>query len=704
MAFDADMIEIVALYREESLEGLDTMESCLLRLDLGTADTEIINEIFRAAHSIKGGGATFGFTEISDFAHHVETFLDEIRQNLRPVTKIGVDLVLQSVDCMRAMLSELDSNEGVDKTRAEQLELEFKALLNQAPTTDSEPQQSTEEKTPVENKATSVGWEIVFNPEPQIFKSGNDPLKLFTELSDLGELKITAKDFDKLDFHKGNPEHCALSWHIRLYTDAALEQIEELFTWVRNECELEITPIAAPATPTGMFVIAPIKETDDTEQTKTLPDPATAKPVKHKAQKSAPPGKSVDSKKAAKPVAKKQESGSIRVNTDKVDALINLVGELVITQSMLSRFGRDTDPSQIDDLKEGLAQLSHNTRDLQESVMRIRMMPISFAFSRFPRLVRDTSSTLGKEVELRLMGEDTELDKTVLEKIGDPLVHLVRNSLDHGLETPEVRTAAGKPATGILTLGAFHEGGNIVIQVSDDGAGINTQRVLKKAQERGLIQPGEELSPDRINNLIFMAGFSTADEVSDLSGRGVGMDVVRRNIADLGGQVSLKSEVGKGSTFTIRLPLTLAILDGQLIKVHQQTYIIPLISIVETVQVSLEKIGLLAGKDELFRLRDEYIPILRLYDLFSVAGSNQELAERLLVVVEANNQRFGVLVDDLLEQQQVVIKSLESNFMQTQAISGATILGDGTVALIIDIRGLVQLSMDIEEHRQHKAA
>jgi two-component system chemotaxis sensor kinase CheA len=322
------------------------------------------------------------------------------------------------------------------------------------------------------------------------------------------------------------------------------------------------------------------------------------------------------------------------------------------------------------------------------------MLPMSFAFSRFPRLVRDTGNALGKKVELRLTGEATELDKTVLEKIGDPLVHLVRNSLDHGLETPEVRLAAGKPETGVLELNAYHEGGNIVIEVIDDGAGINKEKVLAKARERGLIGADEQLTDERISNLIFMAGFSTVDKVSDLSGRGVGMDVVRRNIADLGGHVTLKTETGVGSTFTIRLPLTLAILDGQLIRVGKQPYVISLVSIVETIQTSAEKINEIAGNSELFKLRDEYLPVLRLHDLFGIEPDSTCLDDGLLVVVEAGGSRAGLFVDDLLDQQQVVIKSLEANFKQTPGISGATILGDGTVALIIDIPGLIQMFYD----------
>jgi two-component system chemotaxis sensor kinase CheA len=378
-----------------------------------------------------------------------------------------------------------------------------------------------------------------------------------------------------------------------------------------------------------------------------------------------------------------------------VDLLINLVGELVITQSMLNQVGSllaQHGGPEVEALFNGLAQLERNTRELQENVLQIRMLPISFAFNRFPRLVRDLSNKLGKKVELVLTGEQTEVDKTVLEKIGDPLVHLVRNSLDHGLETPEARTAAGKPEQGRLELSAQHESGNIVIRISDDGAGLNREKILRKAIERGLVSEKEELSDERIDNLIFMPGFSTADQVSDLSGRGVGMDVVKRNINDLGGTVSIQSEPGKGSTVTIRLPLTLAILDGQLARVGKETYILPLISIVESLRMQPGNLKRIAGVTEVYHFRNQYIPVIRLNRLFGVAEATEELLEGLLVVVETDGQLAGLFVDRLLGQQQVVIKSLETNFQQLPGISGATILGDGQVALIFDIPGLVQLN------------
>lgn len=680
MSIDIDIAEIAQLFIEESVEGLDIMESGLLNLDLGAADPETMNAIFRAAHSIKGGGATFGFTEISEFAHHVETLLDEMRQGQRSVTSDAVDLLLQSVDCIKDMINSL-ADGSVDTTRAKELEAQLEHMLSMP--TDSP--ESLDQSPAIASKQTvqhTVGWEIEFEPFPQMYRSCNDPLRIFRELQSLGDLDVCCIGADRLRFGQFDPEDCVLSWKLLLNGDVEKGQIEEVFAWVTDECRLTLTPLVEEVERPDP-VDSEGQESDSKDSGVELSDEGSDAP------QSAPPKS--PAKKASGKSSGSQEGGSIRVNIDKVDALINLVGELVITQSMLSRFNGDFDFTQIQSLREGLTQLARNTRELQESVMAIRMLPISFAFSRFPRLVRDTGNALGKKVELRLTGQNTELDKTVLEKIGDPLVHLVRNSLDHGLETPEERVAAGKPETGILELNAYHEGGNIVIEVIDDGAGINKERVLAKARERGLVGVDEQLSDDRINNLIFMAGFSTADEVSDLSGRGVGMDVVRRNIGDLGGNVSVHSEQGIGSKFTIRLPLTLAILDGQLVRVGTQSYIISLVSIVETIQTSVDNVSRIAGKTELFKLREEYLPVLRLHELFGIEADSDCIGDGLLVVAEANGQRVGVFVDDLLEQQQVVIKSLEANYMKMVGISGATILGDGTVALILDVPGLIQM-------------
>ena len=501
--------------------------------------------------------------------------------------------------------------------------------------------------------------------------------------------------------------------------DVTREQLEELFAWVIDDCTLRIEAVddAAPggvvnrpagaATPgstetdvVGVTVQAK-PETGATEQTpvNNVVDPADVE-VKHpdpvaggtRVPAKAASGGPESAGRTGKPDAASRESASIRVSTEKIDTLLNLVGELVITQSMLQRFGNIDDTLDINELRDGLIQLERHTRELQESVMQIRMLPISFCFSRFPRLVHDLSNKLGKKIDLKIEGQTTELDKTVLEKIGDPLVHLVRNSLDHGIEHADVRLAAGKPETGTITLSASHQGGNVVIQVIDDGAGINKDKVLAKARSKGLVGPDEVPPDDRIFQLIFAAGFSTADVVSDVSGRGVGMDVVKRNIQDLGGRVEIASEAGKGSTFTIRLPLTLAILDGQLVRVAGTTYVISLLSILETIQVAAEEINVVPGHGRYYSMRDRYIPVVSLAEQFGLRPPEAESRGGLLVVLEVAGQQFGLFVDELLDQQQVVIKSLEENYRQIEGLAGATILGDGSVALILDAQGLAPKS------------
>jgi two-component system chemotaxis sensor kinase CheA len=415
----------------------------------------------------------------------------------------------------------------------------------------------------------------------------------------------------------------------------------------------------------------------------------------------AKPAQTVQAAQAAKPEAdaKSAGGGSIRVDTGKIDQLINLVGELVITQSMLSLMGETFTLDRLEQLQSGLAQLERHTRALQESVMNIRMLPIGFVFNRLPRLVHDLSTKLGKRAELRLSGEQTEVDKSVIEQISDPLMHLVRNSLDHGIELPHERREIGKPETGQVLLNAYHRGGAIVIEISDDGRGLDTDRILAKAVERGLVDAGAGLAPAQVHELIFHPGFSTAEQVTDVSGRGVGMDVVRRNIEALGGRIEIKSQPGRGSTFAIHLPLTLAILDGQTVAVGKEIYIAPLVSIIESISLTEDKVSTFIGKGETFRLRGEYLPIIRLHEVFGVAGGHAEkLTDGLLMVVEGQGLKCGLFVDNVLGQQQVVIKSLEENYRRIEGVSGATILGDGSVALILDVPGLIRLARQERPH------
>jgi two-component system chemotaxis sensor kinase CheA len=684
-----DLSQFHQVFFEESYEGLDVMESALLNIDVSAIDDETINEIFRAAHSIKGGSGTFGFKEIAEFTHVVETLLDLIRSDQFEMKTDHVDLFLESVDCIRTMINQFESGTSCDMGIAGELKVAFNVLLDADNTKDSgdiDADSKVDESH--DGSSGSDGWKIYFKPELDILRTGNDAVRMFRELSELGELSVIAVIDEIPSIADIDPESCYMAWNLTLLGSATEAQVNEVFEWVVDDSDLVITPAGLQSD-----VLEPVKDIAASEQTvaseneKSVP---SAKAEKNKvAEKEVKP--SVTKKVVAKKEAK-TENASIRVGTDKIDDLINMVGELVITQSMLSELGKDFSIENMPKLMEGLAQLSMHTRELQENVMRIRMLPISFAFSRFPRLVHDMSKNLNKKVELVLLGEQTELDKTVMERIGDPLVHLVRNSLDHGLELPEKRLAAGKDETGKITLNAFHQGGNIIIQIIDDGGGLNKERILSKAIENGLVSESDTLTDDQINDLVFLPGFSTAEAVTDISGRGVGMDVVRRNIQELNGSVEVESTEGKGSVFTIRLPLTLAILDGQLISVGEQVYIFPLVSIVESIQTQDHMIHRVSGGCDVLRLRKEYIPIVKLWDVFNVKPKHETVDNGLLVIVEGDNIKIAVLVDDLLGQQQVVIKSIRENYRPVHGVSGATILGDGTVSLILDISGLIKLA------------
>lgn len=701
-----DMSQFHDAFFEESFEGLEIMESELLALDVGEADTEIINTIFRAAHSIKGGAGTFGFMNVSEYTHVMETLLDEMRDGTRPVTQEATNALLESVDVLKAMLEAArDKTDSDEEAAAVQRAILEKILAGDEGTVAVEvltdlPAEAQVASSEVEG---ANGWLIRFLPFTDMMMAGNDPVRMLRALDALGEITVVA-DLAKLPpFTELTPEDIYLSWEITLLGDASKDDVSEVFEWVEDECELTIEALSASVTSGVGVVDTTTAEAPEPEQVVTPkpiaavsePAPAVSAVVKPVAAKSV--------EKPIKAAAKKStasEATSIRVGIDKVDEIINLVGELVITQSMLDQAGEDLEAKAESEgssdtteillrLRNGLAQLERNTRELQEGVMRIRMLPISFVFSRMPRLVHDLSGKLNKKIDLVVTGEETELDKTVMENIGDPMVHLVRNALDHGIETPDIRVAAGKPEMGTLGLNAFHQGGNIVIQITDDGAGINKDRVLAKAIEKGIVSPDDSLTDDEINNLIFAPGFSTADVVTDVSGRGVGMDVVRTSINKLNGSVDVTSEEGKGSTFTIRLPLTLAILDGQLVTVGNESYVIPLISIVESIQIDRKNINAVAGKAEVYKLRNHYIPIIRSRQVFGLKDETTDLHDSLMVVVEVGNSHAGIIVDDLQGQQQVVIKSLETNYRKVETMSGATILGDGTVALIWDVAGMV---------------
>ncbi len=650
-----DMQRFHATFFEESREGLEAMEAGLLSLEQGSRDDDLINSIFRAAHSIKGGAATFGFEAVASFTHLLETLLDEFRSGKRALDAESIDAMLASVDVLRELLAEAEHGQAADLGMVQAMQARLNAILSGQPAPKAAAQAAVEE--------VPEAWQIGFVPAPSMFMSGNDPLRIIRELEGLGTLKVASRPERLPGFDKMDPLEAYLAWDLGLIGKVPRKQIEDVFAWVEDECELDIRPdtTAVPAVPAAPQAAA------------APATPATAGPAA-----------------AAAPAPAHHEAAaetSIRVSVDKVDALINLVGELVITQAMLKQVSGSIDQTQAERLFAGLEQLERNTRDLQEAVIGVRMLPVDAVFRRFPRLVRDLSTRLGKHVRLRTVGEGTELDKGLIEKIADPLVHLVRNSIDHGLESPEARVAAGKEETGTITLAASHQGGHIVIEVSDDGRGLNRDKILAKAVERGLAVP-DNPTDSQVWDLIFQPGFSTADQVTDLSGRGVGMDVVRRNIQALGGEVQIESHTGHGTRTLIRLPLTLAILDGMTVSVAEETLILPLAYVLEALQPQPEDIRTMSGEGRVLRVRGEYLPILSLSDYYGYG--QRRSGESLVVVVEGDGQKIALEVDELLGQQQVVVKNIENNYRRIAGVSGATILGDGRVALIVDIGGLVR--------------
>ncbi|WP_101924766.1 chemotaxis protein CheA [Luteimonas rhizosphaerae] len=646
-----DMQRFHATFFEESREGLEAMEAGLLQLEQGDRDAELINSIFRAAHSIKGGAATFGFDAVAALTHVLETLLDELRAGKRAVTGPAIDAMLASVDVLRALLGEAETGQPADPQASQAVQARLNAVLS-----------GTEAPGPVAVEATAPpqadpsGWQIGFTPAPSLFMSGNDPLRIIRELDGLGSLAVACRTERLPAFAQLDPLEAYLAWDLGLVGAVPRSAVDEVFAWVEDDCELDIQPVfPAAAVDAGVATEA---------------DPANAAPGAADARGPQEPAES-----------------SIRVSTDKIDGLINLVGELVITQAMLKQVSSNLDPVLAERLFEGLDQLERNTRDLQEAVIGVRMLPVEAVFRRFPRLVRDLSARLGKQVRLRTLGEGTELDKGLIEKIADPLVHLVRNSIDHGLELPDARVAAGKDQTGTITLAASHQGGHIVIEVGDDGRGLDRERILAKAAERGLAVP-EKPTDAQVWDLIFQPGFSTADAVTDLSGRGVGMDVVRRNIQALGGEVQLESVLGRGTRVVIRLPLTLAILDGMTVAVGEETMILPLSHVIEALQPQAEDMRTMAGDGRVLRVRGEYLPLVSLNTYYRYGQPRRE--DPLVVVVEGDGQKLALEVDELVGQQQVVVKNLENNYRRIDGVSGATILGDGRVALIVDVGGLVR--------------
>jgi two-component system chemotaxis sensor kinase CheA len=742
-----DITQFYQTFFDEADELLAQMEQLLLNLDIGHPDPEDLAAIFRAAHSIKGGAATFGFTALTETTHILESLLDRARNNELVLRKDMIDTFLETKDVLSGQLADYrasaEPDAAVAKAICAKLDQLYKESLGQpaAAASAASAQGAGDGHAPehVVQQAVEAAVEL----------SGNEPAQTGaasaagtaasatgtngTASADGGpHLKITLRGVDEKDQELlaeelGNLGHIVGQIKVGgdltlwLQTDVTSDDIIAVCCFVIDDSQISIgrgtapvdesqegepgtpataehapapapapapTPAAAPqaraAAPTHELFDAPAAAAPAPAATAVV---VAASPTAAPAA-AAPAAPAAEGDRKARPAAAgAAEGSSIRVGVEKVDQLINLVGELVITQAMLAETTSTFDPALHDRLFNGMAQLERNARDLQEAVMSIRMMPMDYVFSRFPRLVRDLAAKLGKEVELVTFGQATELDKSLIERIIDPLTHLVRNSLDHGIETVEARRAAGKDSTGQLVLSAAHHGGNIVIEVSDDGAGLRRDKILAKAAKQGM-QVSESMTDDEVWNLIFLPGFSTAEQVTDVSGRGVGMDVVKRNIQSMGGHVEISSQAGKGSTTRIVLPLTLAILDGMSVKVGNEIFILPLNFVMESLQPQAEDIYTVANGERVVRVRGEYLPLVALHEVFSVEDAKSEPTQGIVTIMQTEGRRFAMLIDELVGQQQVVVKNLETNYRKVHGISAATILGDGSVALIVDVAAL----------------
>jgi len=682
-----DMSQFYQVFFDEADELLAEMEKLLLALDVSAPDSEDLNAIFRAAHSIKGGAATFAFTDITEVTHMLESLLDRIRKGEMALTPEHVDAFLVAKDVLTMQMDGHHHGSSVDQAAVDSVCQRLKALsqgiMADAPAAAASPSPAAAAPEPVAAPVVDADGNCRFRIElPEVPQKDVDALA--AELGLLGTIEQETLDDKRAVFI--------------LTTGESQDNIVAICSFVLDPDDLKITYDAAPAAASAGA--APSTPAED-------PGYGIFEPEKHPAAAPQVPAPVADAaaavpagevknygRRATDKEGGSQESSSIRVSVEKVDQLINLVGELVITQAMIEQRIAALDPLHHERLLNSAGQLARNTRDLQEAVMSIRMMPMDYVFSRFPRMVRDLAAKLGKKVEFVTRGAATELDKGLIERIVDPLTHLVRNSVDHGIEMPDTRKANGKTEAGKLVLSAAHQGGNIVIEVSDDGGGLNRDRILAKAKSQGL--PVSDTMPDAdVWQLIFAPGFSTAEVVTDVSGRGVGMDVVKRNITAMGGTVDIRSIPGTGTTIAISLPLTLAILDGMSVKVGEEIYILPLGYVIESLQPAAVDVKEVAGQGKVVKVREEYLPLIPLYQIFAINPRFEDPSQGIIVILESDGKKAALLVDSLVGQQQVVVKNLESNFRKVAGISGATILGDGGVSLILDVSALLRSSRQL---------
>jgi two-component system chemotaxis sensor kinase CheA len=663
---------VIQGFLEEAGDLLADYEAALLELEDNPGNPEILNRIFRCAHTIKGNSAMLGLDRVARFTHVLEDLLDKLRRSELSLSPALMETLLKSGDALKELLAETQSAAPGDPGRHEQL-LKMIETFGGRETTDAPAAQW--EQAAIAVPAETL-YEIYFAPPAELMRRGLEPIQFLQALSDIGELHQVTPDLSHLPpLVEMEVEQCYLRWKVWLSSGRSKKDIEACFEFLGDP---------------SAFAVEALSLDDDAPEADNASVPS-ASPVDPRLET-----------RSSKPEA--LESGSIRVSIDKIDKLINLVGELVITQSIVAQTVTHYSPEKLAILEEAVAQMDRHARELHERVLTVRMIPVKTLFSRFPRLVRDLAAAVGKKVRLEVLGEDTELDKTVIEKIGDPLTHLIRNAIDHGIEPDEDRQVAGKPVTGRVRIEAYQQSGNVYIEIGDDGKGLDREKIVAKAIQNGRVAPEQVMTDEEVHALIFQPGFSTAAKVTEVSGRGVGMDVVKRNVESLGGTITIHSERGKGTRFRIKLPLTLAIMDGQALQVGDQIYILPLVAITESVRPSRGSVHRLTGGAEVVIIRDRALPVLRLHRMFGVSPKSEDPTQSLVVIVEYEERQAALLVDELLGQQQVVIKSLEANFSKVEGVAGATILGDGQVALILDVPGLVTLSRGPDAGRIGKIA
>lgn len=692
------MDELVKVFMEESEDEIRELESGLIRLEEDKDDEDTINRVFRAAHTIKGSAGLVGFDSVSNYTHTLENILDRIRKKDLVITKKLISTMLSSVDFLKRMIAAGSEGEEIDENEIEKSVQSLKRFSGGAKALESAPEESMKSKDKNGEKVLSVTMKF----RPDILGTGQDPIMLIQELKDLGEIMESRAFVGAIpDFYNLVPTTCYTSWEIILRTARPIADINNVFIFVADENEISISDISSyykegvdltlAEKPIGEILVEKglVSESDVEEALSEHKTTGQALVEKGKVSKDA-----VEKMALAQSQSRKiAKSSTIRVDTDKLDKLVNLVGEMVISVARMSQCASEmTDAALSRSLQGATSALERISRDLQEQVMRVRMVPVEGTFNRFRRVVRDLSFELGKKIEIKMSGTETELDKNVIEQISDPLKHMIRNSIDHGIEMPGERSSIGKPEVGTIWLKAFQREGNIFIEISDDGKGIDKKRVLSKAIEKGQAEAGKSYSDKEIFDMLFAPGLSTADKVSELSGRGVGMDVVKRNIEELRGSVEITSEEGKGSTFRVKLPLTLAIIDGMMVKVGSEVLTIPLSVIDKSVRPSKTEIKTVEGKGELVDIRGDYLPLVRLYNLFNMPSVKTDPTEALVVVLHGAEKRFGILVDDVLGQMQAVIKSIDKNFKKIEGTSGATILGNGRVSLILDVHSIERMA------------